>query len=388
MTTTDISLALLLGPQLRAFVQAGFDVVGISAPGPFVEQIESLGVGHIPLRHATRSLALRSDLRAFGELYRIFRSIRPDIVHTHNPKPGIYGRFAAAAAGVPAVVNTVHGLYATEDDAIARRAAVYSLERLAASCSDAELVQNPEDLTKLRQLRVPPGRLHLLGNGIDLLRFSKGPQFEVWREQVRAELGATTETVVVTAVGRLVWEKGYAELFEAARAVMELHGEAMFVVAGPPEPSKGDGISPAALDAAARSGVRFLGHRDDIERLYAASDIYVLASHREGFPRSAMEAAAMGLPILATDIRGCRQVIEDGLTGYLLPPRNASRLAERIAGLISHPVAREQMGTAAAAKAKREFDQEEVIRLTLDVYRNLLGRRALAQSRNDFPAHW
>lgn len=372
VTTTDISLALLLGPQLKAFADSGFDVVGISAPGPFVPQLLANGTRHIPLHHATRSLSLRSDLRAFSELLGILRTIRPDIVHLHNPKPGIYGRIAAAAAGVPAVVNTVHGIYATPEDSLRRRALVYSLERIAASCSDAELVQNPEDLTTLRRLRVPSARLHLLGNGVDLERFSLGPAATSWRAEMRAELGATPATVVVMSVGRLVWEKGYAELFEAARLVSRAREDAMFVVAGPTEPTKADGIGDSDIEAAKRSGIRFLGYRDDVERLYAASDLYVLASHREGFPRSAMEAAAMGLPVVATDIRGGRQVVEPEATGLLVPARDATRLAEAIAALVSQPETRRRMGQAAIGRAKAEFDQARVIRKTLDVYDSLL----------------
>ena len=116
VTTTDMSLEWLLGPQLRAFRDAGYEVIGISAPGPFVAKLEADGIRHVPLSHATRGWSLQSDLRAFNELRKLFRELQPDIVHTHNPKPGIYGRLAAKAARVPVIVNTQHGLYATRDD--------------------------------------------------------------------------------------------------------------------------------------------------------------------------------------------------------------------------------------------------------------------------------
>lgn len=187
VTTTDMSLALLLGPQLSAFAAAGYDVIGVSAPGPYVADLERAGIRHIGLRHATRSVSPLDDARAAAELYRLLRRLRPDIVHTHTPKPGIYGRLGGRAARVPVVVNTVHGLYATTEDPWARRAAVYGLERLAATCSDAELVQNEEDLATLTALRVPADRLHLLGNGIDLDRFTPGPESRA----ARARTGRT-----------------------------------------------------------------------------------------------------------------------------------------------------------------------------------------------------
>ena len=365
ITTTDISLALLLGPQLQAFSQNGYDVIGISAPGPFVEELETkFGVRHVPLRHATRSVSITDDGRAGFELYKLFRELRPDIVHTHNPKPGVYGRLAARAANVPVVVNTVHGLYATRDDPRVKQAAVYTIERIAAAASDAELVQNPEDLETLARLRVPKDRLHLLGNGIDLQRFVPDPET---RRRMREELHADKDTVVVLAVGRLVKEKGYLELFEAAG---RLTGRVQVVVAGPNEPGKADAVSREEIP----EFVRLVGHRHDIEALYSAADVYVLASHREGFPRSAMEAAAMGLPIVATDIRGCRQVVDHGITGLLVPVRSPSTLAEALQRLAGDEEMRREMGKRARSKAHREFDQQRVIDLTLEVYDRLLGR--------------
>jgi glycosyltransferase involved in cell wall biosynthesis len=212
VTTTDMSLDLLLGPQLEAFAAAGYEVVGASAPGPYVEAIEATGVCHVALRHATRAMDPRRDVAALGDLVKVFRRERPDIVHTHNPKPGWYGRLAAGLARVPVVVNTVHGLYATPGDPLTRRAVVYAL---ASVFSDAELVQNPEDVTVLRRLGVPRSKLTVLGNGIDLARFSPAADPGA-RARVRAELGLTDGEVAIGAVGRLVWEKGLRELFAAA----------------------------------------------------------------------------------------------------------------------------------------------------------------------------
>lgn len=371
LTTTDISLELLLGPQLQAFVEAGHEVVGVSAPGPFVEALEARGVRHVALQHSTRAMDLRSDLRAMREFHAIVRRLRPDIVHTHNPKPGVYGRLAARAARVPGVVNTVHGLYATADDRMAKRGVVYGLERLAAACSDAELVQNPEDLDQLRRLRVPSDRLHLLGNGVDLGRFAPRPDE---RAAVRAELGFGDDDIVIGAVGRLVWEKGYRELFTAAAELRSSDPAATLVVVGPHEPDKADAVDAESRTAATEAGVRFLGHREDVERLYQAFDVYVLASHREGFPRSAMEAAASGVPVVATDIRGCRQVVDDERTGLLVPTHDPAALAAALRTLVRHQGTRSDMSAAGLAKAQRDFDQQRQIGLTLEVYERLLHR--------------
>jgi len=375
VTTTDISLELLLGPQLEAFVDAGFEVVGASAPGPYVEPLARRGVHHVALKHATRSFAPLEDSRALFELIGVLRRLRPAIVHTHNPKPGLYGRLAARLAGVPAVVNTVHGLYALPEDSALKRAVVYGSERLAAACSQAELVQNPEDVAVLRRLGVPAEKLLLLGNGIDLRRFDPDTIAVDEASAARASLGATAPTdVVVGAVGRLVQDKGYREIFEAAARLSHRNPALRFAVIRPDEPGKRRSLGNAEKAAAADAGVRFLGRRDDVERLYRGMDVYVLASHREGVPRSAMEAAAMGMPIVATDIRGCRQVVEPGITGLLVPPRDPAALADAIGALADDPERRVRMGVAGRKKALCEFDQQRCVDLTLCVYRELIAR--------------
>ncbi len=374
LTTIDLSLAYLLLPQLIAFREAGYEVVGVSAPGDQVSLLAEHGIAHLPLRRSTRAADLGADLATARDFAGLCRRWRPDIVHTHNPKPGVYGRVLARLTGVPAVVNTVHGLYALPGDPLVKRAVVYSLERIAATCSDAELLQNPEDLPTLRRLRVPEDKLHLLGNGVDLTRFDPD-RHAAARAQVRAELGIGDDEVVVGLVGRLVAEKGYREVFDAARQLRTTHPQARIVVAGPADPDKADAITPRELERAEREGgVVFLGMHTEVERLYPAFDLYSLASYREGFPRSAMEAAAMGLPIVATDIRGCRQVVDDDQTGLLVPVRDAAGLAAAIGRLVADPSLRARMGVAARAKAVREFDDRQQIAVTLAVYQQLLER--------------
>jgi glycosyltransferase involved in cell wall biosynthesis len=369
-----MSLAWLLGPQLEAFARAGYEVIGISAPGPYVAELEATGIRHVPLSHATRAMAPVHDLAAARELYRLLRDLRPDILHTHNPKPGWYGRPAGRAARVPVVVNTVHGLYALPGDPFAKRAVVYALERVAATCSQAELLQNPEDIDVLVHLGVPRSRIHLLGNGIDLHRFDPDAFDAGARDWARAEMQAPADAVVIGVVGRLVAEKGIAEVLSAAAARRGTTPQLHWALIGPLDPDKADAVDEVSLAQARSEGVAVLGERDDLERLYAGMDLFVLASHREGFPRAAMEAAAMGVPIVATDIRGCRQVVDHGETGCLVPVRDAGALASAVADLAADPADRARMGAAARAKAVREFDQQRVIDITLGVYDELLTR--------------
>jgi glycosyltransferase involved in cell wall biosynthesis len=380
LATTDMSLALLLGPQLRAFADAGMEVIGASAPGPYVRDLEAWGIRHEPVQHATRSNAVGQDVQALSELVRMFHRLRPDIVHTHNPKPGVYGRLAARVAGVPVVVNTVHGLYATPTDPPLRRTLVYALERGVSVCSQAELIQNEEDLETLARLRVPARKLVLLGNGVDIERFRPRPELT---EAARRSMGVPDGKVLVGLVGRLVWEKGFAELFEAARLLRHNNPEVAIVVVGPGDPAKSNALSEEDVRAAEAIGnISFLGERKDVEDLYPGMDLFVLPSYREGFPRSAMEAAACGVPVVATDIRGCRQVVDHDTTGLLVPVRDPAALAEALGTLARDPARRRSMSEAATTRARAEFDDRRVIRITLDVYKRLLVRAGKSRRRS------
>jgi glycosyltransferase involved in cell wall biosynthesis len=380
VATVDVSLEKLLGAQLEAIAAAGYRVIGVSATGPYVEALSRRGIEHMPLAHATRAMAPLEDVRAVAELVALLRRIRPSLVHTHTPKPSIYGRMAARLAGVPVIVNTVHGLYALPEDPWPKRLAVYGVERLAATCSQAELVASPEDLSTLSRLRVPADRLVLLnaGLGIDLDRFDPDTVTAADRAAARRELGATADDdVVVGVVARLVREKGYPELFDATERLRRHYPQLRVAAIGPDEPDKADALTEADRRAARGIGIRFLGARDDVPRLYAGMDVLVLASRREGFPLTPMEAAAMGVPVVATDIRGCRQVVDDGTTGLLVPVGDPVALAAAIERLATDPPERRRLGVAARRKAQDCFDQRRCIDITLATYERLLIRAGL-----------
>ena len=279
----------------------------------------------VELFGSTRSMRLRSDVRAMRSLWRILRTERPDVLHTHNPKPGLYGRVLGRVAGVPLVVHTTHGLYATPDDHLAKRLGVYCLEGVASRFSHVELVQNPEDLELMRRLRTAPRRkLRLLGNGVDLQRFQPADR----RTSVAGAGRARHRRRGCGGRARRPAGEGEGACRSSSRPSRRLGAPFRLLLIGPTDPAKADAVDTELLDRAALEGAILTGHRDDVDRLYAAMDIFCLPSHREGFPRAAMEAAASGLPVVATDIRGCRQVVEHGVTGALVPARDVTALAD------------------------------------------------------------
>ncbi|MGH2997653.1 MAG: glycosyltransferase family 4 protein, partial [Gaiellaceae bacterium] len=324
-----------------------------------------------------------SDVLAFVELIDILRRERFDLLHTHNPKPGIMGRLAGRIAGVPCVVNTVHGLYATPASSLAQRATVLALERLAARFSDLELYQSEEDLRwAIRRRVVKPWKARYLGNGCDLTRFDPASVSPARLGELRAQLGILDGTLVVGAVGRLVAEKGYRELFEAARRVRSEQPGVAFIVVGAADPDKSDSISEEEM-ATASAEVTFLGWRDDVRDLLALMDVFVLASWREGFPRSAIEAAAMGKALVLTDIRGCREVARHGREALLVPPRQPAPLAAAITRLVADERLRRELGAAARARALDAFDEGRVARTVLDGYREVLSRQGRAAPQSN-----
>ncbi|HEX6221414.1 MAG TPA: glycosyltransferase family 4 protein [Acidimicrobiia bacterium] len=374
LCTVDSSLRYLLLPQLEATLSLGHETLGISAPGGDVPFLESRGVRHVALTASTRERSLAADLRTAWQLSRILRKERPDLLHTHNPKPGVYGRVLGRLLRVPIVINTVHGLYATETDRLGKRMFVYLLEAIASRFSDLELVQSAEDVATIKRLGLAPReKVCHLGNGVDLTRFAPGIDRSV-REAKRTELGVDQEAVVVGCIARLVAEKGIPELVEAYE--MRTQDYELMIV-GPPDPSKEDALDERAIRAAERSGVRFLGHRSDVESLYRVFDVFVMPSHREGFPRAAMEAAASGLPLILTDVRGCREVVDDGVNGVLVPVRDPVALSAAIDELVKNPGVRTEMGSAGSLRASRRFDERDVVAKVLSAYREVAERKGL-----------
>lgn len=360
LTTVDMSLLLLLGTELETLVEGGCEVFGISAPGPYVERVEALGVTHIPVNALTRSWKPRRDLSAFLELLFTIRRLDLDVLHTHNPKTGVMGRIAGRLAGVPVVVNTCHGLWARPEDKLAKRAFVYGLEALAARFSDYELFQNAADQHTLRPV-LKRGRHRVVGNGVDLVRFAPDP---AGRLRVRAELGVADDELLVGTIGRRVREKGLAEFAQAADALAE---RATFVWVGPEDDTDAAQVPP-------KTAVRFVGERTDMPAIYSALDVFVLASYREGFSRASMEAAACGAAMVLTDIRGCREIGDDGVHLLLSPPQDGAALTRVVARLLGDPDLRSRLGAAARDRAGKEFDQRMVARSSLATYASIMGQ--------------
>jgi glycosyltransferase involved in cell wall biosynthesis len=377
LTAADIMLFPILRDQLCYLRRQGYEIHTASIDGPLARRLrdeDGFPWTALPL---TREIAPFSDWRAARFIADLCRKERFQIVHTHTPKGNVVGQWAARKAGVPIVLQTLHGFYHHERMSWWKRRLWVSIERFSARQSDHILCQNPEDVeTAQREKIAREDQISLLGNGIDLQRFRPGVLGSEARAEYRRRLGIPADALVIGMCGRFVAEKGFPEFLATGRALLAKHPSLHLLAIGHRLTSEraGDTWTPE------RSGLpegklTVLQDRDDLPELYHCMDVNVLPSHREGFPRVLMEGAACGLPQVATQIRGCRQTIADGETGLLVPVNDVPALAVEIGKLLSDAVLRERLGRTARVKAEREFDQQRVFEKVAARYRELIARK-------------
>ena len=356
VTNVDFSLRHFLLPLMRGLRARGHEVIGVSAEGPLlaVARGEGFRVEGLPL---ARNVSPLAQWRAFWALVALFRRERPDLVHAHMPISGFLARVAARVAGVPRVAYTCHGFLFNQRGRWTRRATAFAMEWIGGRLTDVYLTVSREEAGDARRLWISR-RSVAIGNGRDPSRFHPDPAA---RARLRAELGVAEGRVVVTAMSRLVRHKGYPELL----AAMETVDAELWVIGERLASDHGEDMEPYF----ARSGaaVRRLGMRDDVPQLLAASDIFTLPSHFEGLPMSIIEAMLCGLPVVATDIRGSREQVVDGETGFLVAAGTVEPLAAALRRLVADPSLRQRLGEAGRRKALAEFDEAVVVARTLDL---------------------
>ena len=349
---------------LSALKKNGYRVVGGGASGDgFEQRVEALGVPYVPLRVDRKGINPAADIRLFWQLYRWYRRERPAVVHHFTIKPVIYGSIAARVAGVPKIVNTVTGLgYVFMEEGMAwLRQLVEWGYRIALASAHYTFFQNRDDLQYFLSRRLVSKRKSglLPGSGVDCSYFT----LESLPTRRRPD------SITFLMVARLLREKGVYEFVEAARMVKRKYPGSHFQLLGRRDERNPTVIPQSDLARWQAEGVAtWLGEVADVRPIVSQSDVVVLPSYREGTPRALLEAAAMGKPLITTDAVGCREVVSDGVNGFLVPVKDPLALAGAMIKLIEHPGLRELMGKEGRAKVEREFDERVVIGKILDVY--------------------
>ena len=350
-------------PLARYLRDQGHEVVMLSPPGPYVAKLQAAGFRTLSVPMQRRSLNPLRELALLNHIRRLYIQERPDLVHHFTLKCVILGALAARLAGIAACVNSVDGMgyIFTSTDLLARllRPPVCILLRLALNSRYSRLiVQNPDDQREfLTQRLIHPEHIRLIrGAGVDTERFQPRPR--------------PPGPFRVLLAARLLWDKGVGEYAEAARLLHSAGLPIELRLAGAPDPGNPASVPPDTLADWQRQGLlTLLGHVDDMPTLLAETDIVALpTSYREGVPCSLLEAAACGLPIITTDGIGCREVVDPGVNGLLIPPRDPTALTIAIRQLYDDHAARQRMGQAGRAKVLAEFDERIVFEQTQAVY--------------------
>jgi glycosyltransferase involved in cell wall biosynthesis len=347
---------------------AGFDVALATRVSSWRGRIESEGIRVFPLQFMRRSSRQPwVELQAIRELASLYRDWKPDVVHHVAAKPVIYGGLAARRTGVKGVVAALAGLghaFASER-ASARmlRPALLAAYRVALKQRHVRLiVQNPEDERFVVDQRLVPAQVLrvIRGSGVDT---------HVFRPQAEPDRVAT-----FVLVARMLWDKGVGEFVEAARMLQQRNVAARCLLVGEADPENPAAISREQLRRWHAEGhVEWWGHRSDMADVLAGAHVACLPSYREGLPKSLLEAAACGLPLIATDVPGCREIAVHEETALLVPPRNAAALAEAMTRLARDAGLRRRLGTAGRQRVCEHFSTERITGQTIALYRELVN---------------
>lgn len=348
---------------IRALMDEGFEVVAVAPPDDFVSRLQALGCRYEPMPMDNKGTHPARDALLAWRFLRFLMRERPDVFLGYTVKPNVYGSLAAHALGIP-VVNNIAGLGAVfiRNNWLTRF--VRLLYKIALSRSRHVFFQNDEDLHLfVEQGLVDAGKVgRLPGSGIDLSTFRYEPMLPLGNRPFRFLL-----------VARLLWDKGVGEYIEAARIVRRRYPEARFQLLGFLDVKNPTAVSSQQMNDWVNGGlVEYLGVADDVKPHLAAADCIVLPSYREGVPRSLLEAASVGRPVVTTDAVGCRDAVDDGVSGLLCRVGDAADLADKLLNMIEmSPEQRIKMGLEGRRKMEREFDEKIVIHRYLKVIQGL-----------------
>jgi len=342
---------------IKALQARGYRIVLAAPDDEYRSKVEDLGVEFVPVPINSPGISVVEDLRLLARYVQVFRRLKPFAFLGFTAKPNIYGSLAARMAGAK-VINNISGLGTVFIKRGPLTALVTRLYRFALRGSSTIFFHNRDDLELFVRKRIAASdRSQLLpGSGVDVERF-------------KPRLAAATDGPFrFLMVGRLLWDKGVAEYVDAARMVRRSHPDARFEMLGRLGADNRTAVPSAAVERWQAEGViDYLGESDDVRTAMQQADCIVLPSYREGLPRSLLEGSAMGKPLIATDVPGCRDVVEDGRTGFLCAERSADSLAAAMMKMIAaSPSERLRMGELGRCKIEQEYCETRVIDKYLD----------------------
>lgn len=371
----DISVEHLLKPLILALTSEGHIVhIACSNTGMIKELREQgLHVIEVPIE---RKIKPWSNFKTVLRLHSLMKKEKYDIVHVHTPVASVLGRIAAKLAGIKTVIYTAHGYYFHEGMHFIQYNFFYWLEKFfARHFTDWLLHQSKEDyeLSISRAFTSIPNIIHI-GNGVDITTKFNPDRINLKRtEELKQQLFISNEDIVITFIGRFVKEKGIFELIDSFQLLREKHNHVKLLMIGGISNSERDIESNSALEKRflENPSIINVGYRKDIPELLTISDIVVLPSYREGLPRSIIEAMAMGKPVIASNIRGCREEVRHGVNGYLFEKGNYLDLYEKLNDLVENEGKRKIFGKSSRELAIQDFDENVILKKQCDLINQL-----------------
>ncbi len=376
VASSDFTLQFMLKNQLLFLQSEGYDVTAVCSPGKWVSGVEKEGI-KVKTVKFKRSISPLFDIVTFINLYRYFKKEKFDIVHTHTFKPDLYGQIAAYLAGVPIIIRTSHGFAFGETSSFLKKKMYLLLERYFTGYSDVFLSIGRHILAEsIKENIGEPEKMKYLGRDIDTQKYNPARFSDEQIIAKKKQLGISPDKKIVGIVARLVEEKGYLELFEAFKLVLEKFPNTLLVSIGPHEPEKLDALDINVVKTfGIEKNVIFLGERQDVDELYPLMDVFVLPTHMEGLGASILEASAFEKPVIATNTGGCPETINDGKTGMLFPLKNVQKLAEAIMFMLENPQKARHMGVEGRKKVIREFSNAIVLSRLGEAYRQIISEK-------------
>ncbi|QCK15901.1 glycosyltransferase family 4 protein [Mangrovivirga cuniculi] len=392
VTTVALSLKTLLKGQMKFMGENGFEVLMTSAPDDDIDSLEEYeNTRHISIP-MTREITPLQDLRALREMVSLIRSYKPDIIHTHTPKAGLIGMLASKISGVPVRLHTVAGMPLMEKKGILKKVLV-AVEKITYKTA-TRVYPNSNTLAKyiIDNKFTNSNKISVIGNGssngIDTEHFS--PSTEINTEaRILKSKHELDGNLVLGFVGRIVGDKGINELVAAFEAIHRENPRTKLLLVGPFEPE----LDPLKTETENliknHPSIITTGFQKDIRPYLELMDIFVFPSYREGFPNVVMQAGCFNLPCIVSDINGCNEIIEDGINGIIVPPKNTEQLKKAIFKLINDPDLRDQMTSKIRESIVSRYDQKVVWEKILDEYHENLKSINLTYktgSKNQFTA--
>jgi len=374
ISAIDSTMESLLGELNRGTVNAGFETIGICSKGKNKEQIEENGVILVNVQ-IDRKIAV-SNIKTVIQLYKVIRKYKPDIVHVHTPVAAVLGRIAAKAAKTPYIIYTAHGFYFHENMKAHVYRSFYLIEKyMARFFTDYIFTQSEEDARlAVKGKFLSEDRIIWISNGVDvngIFNPNNIKQHEI--DNLYNEFSLNKQDFIVSFIGRMVTEKGIYDLLDAFEKI-DRNDIKLLVIGGQAQGERDRNTIERIKKYQSNPNIIFTGKRSDVNNLLHISDIFCLPSYREGMPRSIIEAMSMENAVIATNIRGSREEVIDGETGFLVPIKSPAEIKNKIEALLNDKALLESMKKAGRERAAEKYDEKKIVSRQLDIFSSLIKK--------------